>query len=374
MKIAKIETYAVRIPLRDERRMISALGQHVVSDYVLVRIHSDTGLEGVGEATVMPRWSGETVQSAKALLDRVFVPALIGHDVSDLQGILQIMDQRCSYNWFTKAAVEMACWDLLGKEAKQPIYELLGGAVRERTFACRFSLGAYPVDRAAATAADRAEHGFRTIKVKVGGIVADDVARVAAVREAIGTELQIVVDGNGGWTPDEAIEAMEQLAPLGVKLNEQPTPRGDLIGLARVREATFIPVMADEGCFDLCHAVELIDRQACDVISVYPGKNGGILRTKEIVEYAAAHRVACSMGSNLEWDIATAAMAHLIVACPNLQIEKYPGDVLGPVYHETRIAREPLLIEGPNVTISDRPGLGIEVDWELVQQHRCPDV
>lgn len=374
MKIAKIETYAVRIALRPERRMISALGQHVVSDYVLVRVISDTGLEGVGEATVMPRWSGETVHSAKALLDTIFVPALIGRDVADIDGTSKLLDQLCSYNWFTKSAVEMACWDLLGKEAGQPIYELLGGLVRDRTFACRFSLGAYPVEKAAATALDRVQNGFRTIKVKVGGAVADDVARVTAVREAIGSDIHVVVDANGGWSAETAIKAMAELVPLGVELDEQPTPRGDLIGLAKVRKETAVPVMADEACFDLWHAKELIDRQACDVISVYPGKNGGIARTKEIVDYAAEHGVACSIGSNLEWDIATAAMGHLILACPNLQVEKYPGDVLGPVYHEARVAKEPLVIEGPNVTISDRPGLGVEVDWDLVRELRCPDV
>jgi muconate cycloisomerase len=120
-------------------------------------------------------------------------------------------------------------------------------------------------------------------------------------------------------------------------------------------------------CFDLVHARELIRNQACDVINVYPGKQGGILRAKRLVEFAAAHGVACTIGSNLEWDVATAAMAHLIAAVPNMRVEKYPGDALGPIYHEFSIVKNPLSIAGPHVTTPDGPGLGVEVDWSVVR-------
>jgi muconate cycloisomerase len=97
-----------------------------------------------------------------------------------------------------------------------------------------------------------------------------------------------------------------------------------------MRRATRVPVMADDICFNLVHAKELVRNECCDVISVYPGKNGGIRKSREIVEFAERHGVACTIGSNLEWDVATAAMGHLIVACPNLQVERYPGDIHGP--------------------------------------------
>jgi muconate cycloisomerase len=125
--------------------------------------------------------------------------------------------------------------------------------------------------------------------------------------------------------------------------------------------------MADDICFDMAHARELINNEACDVISLYPGKNGGIRKAKAIAEFAARHGVACSIGSNLEYDIATAAMCHLIVATENMQVEKYPGDVLGPAYHETSIARNPISIAGPVTTITDGPGLGVDVDWAAVE-------
>ena len=374
MRITHIETYPVRIPLKLERRMISALGQHTVSEYVLVRVGTDVGVEGVGEATVMPRWSGETVWGAKALIDHVLAPLLMGCDPHAIEEIDHRMDRACAHNWFAKSAIEMACWDIQGRAAGKPVYDLLGGPCRPLSITCRFSMGAYEPDRARRRAHELVAEGFETIKVKVGGDPDLDIERVRIVREAIGPDRKIVIDANCGWDADTAIHCINALEDCRIALVEQPTPDGDYAAIARVRSEVKPPVMADDMCFNLVHARELVRNDACDVISLYPGKNGGIRKSKEIAEFAAAHGVACSMGSNLEWDIATAAMGHLVVACPNIQIEKFPGDILGPEYHEFRIARNPLEIKGPVVTITDRPGLGIDVDWDAVKVHRCSNM
>jgi len=370
MKIARIETFPVEIPIKPERRIISSLGEHVVSRYVLVRVTTDDGLEGAGEATVMPRWSGETVWGAQAIIDHVFAPQLIGCDPTEVAEIDRRLDAAAAHNWFAKSALEMACWDLAGKAAGKPVYELLGGAVRPLTVRSRYSMGAYEPERAAGRARELVAMGFTTIKVKVGRDADVDVARVRAVRAAIGPELDLTIDANCGWDTDTAIRCVHQLADCNLSLVEQPTPDGDYAAIARVRRETKVPVMADDMCFNLVHARELVRNGCCDAISVYPGKHGGIRKAKEIVDFAAQHGVACSIGSNLELDVATAAMAHLVVACPNMQVEKYPGDMLGADYHELRIVREPLAIEGPLTTISNRPGLGVEVDWQLAEQCR----
>lgn len=371
MKIERIETFAVRIPIIPEKQINSSLGVHSVSRYVLVRLFADNGLEGVGEATVMPIWSGETVWGAQAVIDRILGPALLGCDPTDIATINHRLDRACAHNWFSKAALEMACWDLQGKAVGKPVYELLGGAVRPLTFACRFSMGAYEPDHARRRARELVAEGFQTIKIKVGGPAEKDIERVRVVREEIGPDRKIVIDANCGWSAETAIYAVNQMAPYNLSLVEQPTPDGDYGAIAQVRKAISPPVMADDMCFDMVHARELIRNQGCDVISLYPGKNAGISRSREIAEFAARHQVACGIGSNLELDIATAAMGHLVVACPNIQVEKYPGDVLGPIYHTVRIAKNPLRIEGPYVSITDRPGLGIDVDWDVVRNHPC---
>lgn len=152
---------------------------------------------------------------------------------------------------------------------------------------------------------------------------------------------------------------------------EQPTPDGDYAGMVRVRRETTPPVMADDICFNMAHARELVRNECCDVISVYPGKNGGIGKARVTAQFAAANGLSATIGSNLEWDIASAAMAHLVVACPAIDVEKYPGDLLGPDYHEFSIARQPLSIAGPITTITERPGLGIDVDWAVVRANLC---
>ena len=375
MKIAAIETHPVRIPLKPAYRMISALGKHWESHFVLVRLLTDDGLEGAGEASATVRWSGETVWSVQALIDRVLAPLLIGQaldssrPVDSIIALDQIMDCAAAHNWFAKSAIEMACWDVLGKAAGKPVYELLGGACRPLAIRSRFSMGAYDVERARARAAELVEQGFDTVKVKVGGQPADDIARVRAVREVIGPERALVIDANCGWDADMAIHCLRELADCNIAVMEQPTPDGDYEQIARVRsEIGGVKVMADDMCFNLVHARELIRNQACDIISVYPGKNGGIRKSREIVQLAEQHGVGCTIGSNLEWDVATAAMGHLIVATPNLRVEEYPGDIHGPAYYEQRIVKEPLSIVGPVTTISDRPGLGVAVDWDVVRE------
>ena len=369
MKITSIETYTVRIPLKPEYVMITALGQHDVSEYVIARVLTDEGIEGVGEATVSERWSGETVWGCKALIDHVFAPQLFGKNPCDVVSINQTMDAAARHNWFAKSAIEMACWDIQGKAAGKPVFELLGGAKRDLSIRCRFSMGAYEPDRARRRAAELIDQGFTTIKVKVGGLADDDIARVQAVREVIAPDIDLVLDANCGWDADTAIHCLHELEECNIALMEQPTPDGDYEALARVRREVRPPIMADDICFDMVHARELIRNECCDVISLYPGKNGGILKSKRIAEFAADHGVACSIGSNLEYDIATAAMCHLIVATENIRIEEFPGDVLGPAYHEKSIALNPIQIEGPVTTISDRPGLGIDVDWDFVNKH-----
>src|SRR5262249_19570480 len=163
-----------------------------------------------------------------------------------------------------------------GKAQGRPVYAMLGGPHRARRIPARFSMAAYDPVTAAQKAAERVSWGFTTIKIKVGTDPAADIARVRAVRDAVGPEIAIVIDANCGWDADTAIHCCRELKSCRLALVEQPTPDGDYDAMARVRRAIDAPVMADDICFDLVHARELLRHEACDVISVYPGKNGGI--------------------------------------------------------------------------------------------------
>ncbi len=308
----------------------------------------------------------------QSLIERVLAGAIIDCDPCDIVEIDRRMDAAAAHNWFAKSALEMACWDIRGKAQGKPVYELLGGACRPLAVRSRYSMGAYEPEKAAARA-----QGTRSARLhhdQSKGRPRPDGRHRARAGCSRGDRPADRIDGGCQLrleTPTTAIRCINELADCNLALDEQPTPDGDYAAIARVRRETTVPVMADDMCFNLVHAQELVRNNACDVISVYPGKNGGIRKAKEIVDFAAGHNVACSIGSNLELDVATAAMAHLVVACPNMQVEKYPGDMLGADYHEIRIARNPIQIEGPMTTITDAPGLGVEVDWELVRKCRC---
>lgn len=370
MKIERIEAIPVRIPLKPIRRMISALGKHDVSDFVLVRLTTDDGRVGAGEATATPCWSAETAWGVKAVIDHVFADVLLGCDPRDWVEIDRRMDALAVGNWFAKSAIEMACWDLAGRAEGVPVYHFFGGTCRPLTVKSRFSLGAYEPSVAAERAAAQVAAGFDTIKVKVGTGPAQDVLRVRAVREAVGPGVTLTIDANGGWDEASAESCLRELADCNLALVEQPLPRGNYTGLKALRERTGVKIQADESCFDEVEARELIAQGCCDALSLYPGKQGGIGKARRIANLAESHGIPCSIGSNLEWDVAAAAMMHFIVATPNMQVERYPGDCLGPSYHEFSIARNPLKIEGPFTTLHDGPGLGIDVDWDLVERHR----
>ena len=140
--------------------------------------------------------------------------------------------------------------------------------------------------------------------------------------------------------------------------------------MADLRRQTSIPIMADESCFTEADAVQLIRHQAVDILAVYPGKHGGLTPTRRITSLAGEAGIACAIGSNLELGIATAAMLHLAMADPTIDSQRYPADLIGPLYHQADLITEPLNL-GPEVaTVPEGPGLGVELDREQLNQYR----
>src|SRR5688572_12892270 len=206
MKITSIETIPIRVPIRPELAIRSGRGgSHFVSPFLLVKIQTDAGLTGIGEVSCTPRWSGEDQVSAAHFINTYFAPALIGEDPTDVDSVTKKFAATVAGNAFTKSGVEMALWDLLGKVRGLPVYKLLGGAVREFV-PTKWSVSGVEPQRAAEIARWAVTQGFARMKVKVGIEPDGDVARVRAVRDAIGPTIKLGVDANGGWgTADVAI-------------------------------------------------------------------------------------------------------------------------------------------------------------------------
>jgi muconate cycloisomerase len=207
------------------------------------------------------------------------------------------------------------------------------------------------------------EKGWKTIKVKIAkqGNPRVDVDRLKAVRSAVGPEVMVTVDANGGYTVDQAVWVAARLEKLEVALFEQPTRRGDHRAMAEVRRRSGIPIMADESVFTAQDALEVLRLEAADVLSLYPGKHGGVRQTQTLARIAEAGGIPCTIGSNLEREVATAAMAHVTAATANLQCERFPGDLIGPLYFEHGVCKPGLDFKADRLQVPMGPGLGVKL-------------
>ncbi|WP_010583563.1 mandelate racemase/muconate lactonizing enzyme family protein [Schlesneria paludicola] len=369
MKIERIEAIPVRIPLKAGLTTRTAHGVHATSDYAIIRVYTDEGVVGLGEATVAPRWTGETSSTCLSLIKELLAPALIGQNPLNITQLRQRMDRVVKLNPFTKAALEMAFWDIAGKVANQPICRMLGGPVRD-TMRIKLVIGAFEKQEVTALAERFLAMGVTCIKVKTGIDPDEDIARVRRVREVAGPDIPITIDSNCGWNITTARQTLLRLAELNILLAEQPIPPNDPAAMASLRATSPMPIMADESVFSLTDAWTVCAAGAADILSVYPGKHGGISGTVEIANVAKAAGLACAIGSNLELGIGTAAMLHVAAALPTIDSERYPADLVGPIYHEADLLTEPLQLGPPAAKCPMGPGLGVSLDEQQLKKWR----
>jgi L-alanine-DL-glutamate epimerase-like enolase superfamily enzyme len=369
MKIDRIEAIPVRVPLKQGWSTKTAHGVHATSDYVIVRVYTDQGLVGLGEATVAPRWSGETSGTCLSIINQLLAPELIGQNPLDITYLRFRMDRVTKLNPFTKASLEMALWDIAGKAANMPICRLLGGPVRDR-MPIKLVIGAFDTPEVTKLAERFLKMGATCLKVKTGIHPDEDIARVRTVRDVAGPNIPITIDSNCGWNITTARHTLQRMANLNVLLAEQPIPPNDPAAMASLRATVPMPIMADESVFTLTDAWSVCAAGAADILSVYPGKHGGIAATVEIANVAKAAGIVCAIGSNLELGIGTAAMLHVAAALPTIDSETYPADLVGPLYHEPDLLTEPLQLGPPSAACPMGPGLGVTLDEAQLKKWR----
>ena len=366
MPITVVVAEPIEGRVRRETAIVSSLGEHVVGNYVLVRVADENGHLGLGEASVTAVWSGETQTGTVALIREVLAPLVVGADPFDTEWIARRMERAAFGNSFARAALEMALLDLQGQIIGQPVYKLLGGRDRPPVTVVpgvrlKFVIGKVEPSVAAERAAGMVARGWKAIKVKVGQDPRADVERLRAVRQAIGPDVFLSVDANGGYTVDQAVWVAKQFETVEVALFEQPTRRGDHASMAEVKARCGMPIMADESCFTAQDVLAIIAHRAADVLSLYPGKHGGLRATQHLAAMAEAAGIVCTIGSNLEREVATAAMAHVAVATPNIVCERFPGDLIGPLYFEKPLTTTPLRYSADRLMVPEGPGLGVQL-------------
>ena len=207
------------------------------------------------------------------------------------------------------------------------------------------------------------------MKVKVGIDPEQDVARVKAVREAIGPNVRLGVDANGAWRPSTAVHMIRRLCEYGIYFAEQPVPPGNPEWLASVRRHVEIPIIADESVYTAQDAMALARSGAADVLSVYVGKAAGIGRARAIASIAEACGLGCTIGSNLEMGIGSAAMLHLALSTGSITADEYPCDIIGPLFYTDDLLQESLKIERGQAYAPDAPGLGVTLNEEKLRRY-----
>ena len=354
MKITGIDIHPLRTPLKGVFR--NAHDTKTRQDSIVVRVRTDEGVTGLGNVDPDPGHSEESFgETLKAV--RTLAPELAGRDPLNLSAALDLMDRSLPRHLDAKAVLEMALFDLKGRVLNQPVHSLLGGRLKDEVRLNGW-IGMLEPAAAAREALGWRDAGFGSVKIKLGSGVESDRDRVAAVRDAVGSGLSLRVDANEGYGVDDAIRLAKALAPLDVALLEQPVARADYAGLARVRRAVDIPVMADEAIVGPETLMEVIRKEAADIVKVKVMKQGGITRTVRMVHMAEAAGIRCVIGHGFGLTINTLAEIHVAASCANIM----DGcESVGPLKMGGDVVEQPLDLQGGRVRVPDGPGLGAEL-------------
>lgn len=355
MKITSIETWLVAIPLRGAFK--NAHSVKSVQRSVIVRVSTDEGLVGAGNVDPSPGYSEATAEAIRAVIQERLGPALRGQDPRNVRRALRLMDEQAPGALYAQAAVEMALVDAWGKALGLPAHRLLGGAVRD-TIRLNGWIGIDAPEAAASTAREFWKRGYRSTKVKVGGGIEADRDRVAAVRAAV-PDIEIRVDGNEGYDVETAIRLARAITTYRIALLEQPVPRKDLEGLARVRRAIDIPIMADEAIEGPETLLAAIRLEAADIVKVKVMKQGGLLRCLHALDLAATAGLRAVVGHGFGLALNTLAELHVAAVASNV-IEGC--ECVGPTKLTGDVVRQPMAMDTGSLAVPAMPGLGAELD------------
>ena len=383
IRIASLDTIHVALPTRRVHKWTGLT--EPIGGYVLVRMTGNDDTVGWGEAPVLKDWGGdwgryfgETPGTTMHLIERYLGPAVKDIEAGNLAEIHRRMDAAIKGYPYAKAAVDMAAYDLAARGLGVPVWALLGGRARP-TVLVTHSIGLMPIADAVTECAQVVKEGIRTIKIKVGIDPARDVEIVRSIREAVGPDVHLCVDANQGYaSPREAIRTIRAMEPYGLTYAEQPVEGIDR--MAEVVRGVETPVMADESAWTAHDVVEIAERRAADIVSIYTTKPGGLYRAMEVAAVARAAGLACNVNGSVETGVGNLANIHVAAAAPAVTLscvvpvstpaEAQRGQIAGIYYRDDLIAAPFAFADGA-VTVPEGPGMGIDVDLAKVERYRA---
>ncbi len=343
----------------------------------MVKVRTDEGLVGVGEVRMVNH-----TQALLGYLEHAIPSHVLGADPFDVEALVQRM-WRTDYERAGAivmsgiSAIEIACWDIIGKAVGLPVFKLMGGAVRDRIKA--YANGWYTVERTPdefhAAARQVVARGYLALKLDPFGagtseLAPDELRRavglVEAVRDAIGPDNELLVEMHGRFTPATAVSIARELEPYRPSWIEEPVPPENLKALARVAKQVTIPVATGERIHVRHEFRELFELEAADIVQPDITTVGGLLETRKIAAWADVHYVLLAP-HNVGGPISTAAALHLAACTTNFKIQEHFNDFTEAAVKESAPGN-PEVVDGC-FALPQGPGLGVTLREEVVAEH-----
>ncbi len=363
MKITSIDIFKMDMKL--SYICAVSLGSIPSAENILIKINTDMGIHGWGEGSPYSFITGETqatcIEAAKFL-----GKLLIGKDPTAIEENLTLIKRYLPTHPSVRSAFDMAMWDVLGKECKQPVYKILGG--KNRQLRTDQTMGhENSVEDVQKLAKKFLDQGFNEIKMKTGRPGKTDFNHVKAVRDLVGEEIQLKVDSNQGWNLAESLNNARLMESLDLMYFEQPLPVWNLDDMIRLREKINIPICADESVFDEFDAFKICKLGAADYLNIKLGKSGGIHTGLKINAIAESYGAKCMIGCFTESRLGLTAAAHLVLARPNIIfLDLDSALILGedPIIGGMKYGEK----NKSFISVGEKPGLGVELKEEYLQK------
>lgn len=353
LAIRQITYEKIFIPFRHQ--VTWSGGTRPGSTRLVVFVETEGGTVGVGETICLHEF-------VEPVLVRTIIPLSLGEPVFALERLHRKIEGAGYYHHkramvMALAAVEMACWDALGKQAGLPLHQLWGGGYRQQIPVAAY-IQSDDLDHVGDEAVAAVEAGYRTIKVKLGMGEQLDVAILQRVRAAVGPTVQLRGDANGAWTIGTAKRLLRRLEEFDLEYIEQPLPLEDLAGHAHLRQSCRVPIALDESAYTLQDVHAIVAAQAADVVLIDPHEAGGLLAARKLAAVCEGAGLPVTLHSGGETGIGAAAYLHLAATIPNLSLAidlQYPNLARD-------VVDEPLILRRGMGETSPKPGLGVTVD------------
>ncbi|MEU4893228.1 enolase C-terminal domain-like protein [Streptomyces sp. NPDC044780] len=364
MKIVKVEAIPFAIPYAKPLKFAS--GEVHTADHVLVRVHTDEGLIGTAEAPPRPYTYGETQESIVAVIGKIFAPQILGMTPLEREAVHARLDRTIG-NPTAKAAIDMALWDILGKAAQMPVSGLLGGYTDRMRVS--HMVGFAPADQMVAEAERiRDTYGITTFKVKVGRRpYGDDVAACRALRQALGPDVELYIDGNRGWTASESARALREMSDLGLTFAEELCPADDVLGRRWLVAQSTVPFIADESATRAAEVTRELLGGSATAISVKTARTG-FTASQRVLHACEGLGVEVVMGNQIDGQIGT--LCTVTFGAAHRTSARYAGELSNFLDMTDDLLTEPLTIESGTLRIREGAGLGIDIDPDKLARYR----